>query len=188
MRARAALFLCGDDAQFITGVCMEVDGGRCIKSVRKIPLLFTPFDLIALRRGGGQAARLVVGHAPLAIFKNKDIRGDEAGAAKVLVADDKSCFRGDDNRWINGAHMRGIARDKNPVPGFHHRITRIDARPVRMEDGDITPPRPEAFHGLEVGSPECGVKSLVGGQNCLFFRHVFIGSWRRCERQPHYVY
>ncbi len=30
MRARAALFLCGDDAAFITGVCMEVDGGRCI--------------------------------------------------------------------------------------------------------------------------------------------------------------
>lgn len=28
--ARAALFLCCDDAAFITGVCMEVDGGRCI--------------------------------------------------------------------------------------------------------------------------------------------------------------
>ena len=28
--ARAALFLCCDDAEFITGVCMEVDGGRCI--------------------------------------------------------------------------------------------------------------------------------------------------------------
>jgi len=28
--ARAALFLCSDDAEFITGVCMEVDGGRCI--------------------------------------------------------------------------------------------------------------------------------------------------------------
>lgn len=28
--ARAAVFLCGDDAEFITGVCLEVDGGRCI--------------------------------------------------------------------------------------------------------------------------------------------------------------
>ncbi len=28
--ARAALFLCGEDAEFITGVCLEVDGGRCI--------------------------------------------------------------------------------------------------------------------------------------------------------------
>ncbi len=28
--ARAALFLVSDDAEFITGVCMEVDGGRCI--------------------------------------------------------------------------------------------------------------------------------------------------------------
>lgn len=28
--ARAAVFLCGKDAEFITGVCMEVDGGRCI--------------------------------------------------------------------------------------------------------------------------------------------------------------
>ena len=28
--AGAALFLCSDDAEFITGVCMEVDGGRCI--------------------------------------------------------------------------------------------------------------------------------------------------------------
>jgi 3-oxoacyl-[acyl-carrier protein] reductase len=28
--AKAALFLCSDDAEFITGVCMEVDGGRCI--------------------------------------------------------------------------------------------------------------------------------------------------------------
>ena len=28
--ARAALFLCSEDAEFITGVCMEVDGGRCI--------------------------------------------------------------------------------------------------------------------------------------------------------------
>jgi 3-oxoacyl-[acyl-carrier protein] reductase len=28
--ARAAVFLCSDDAEFITGVCMEVDGGRCI--------------------------------------------------------------------------------------------------------------------------------------------------------------
>jgi NAD(P)-dependent dehydrogenase (short-subunit alcohol dehydrogenase family) len=30
MCASAALFLCGDDAAFITGVRMEVDGGRCI--------------------------------------------------------------------------------------------------------------------------------------------------------------
>lgn len=28
--AKAALFLCSDEAEFITGVCMEVDGGRCI--------------------------------------------------------------------------------------------------------------------------------------------------------------
>ncbi len=28
--ARAALFLVSDEAEFITGVCMEVDGGRCI--------------------------------------------------------------------------------------------------------------------------------------------------------------
>jgi 3-oxoacyl-[acyl-carrier protein] reductase len=28
--ARAALFLVSDDAAFITGVCLEVDGGRCV--------------------------------------------------------------------------------------------------------------------------------------------------------------
>ncbi len=28
--ANAALYLCSDDAAFITGVCLEVDGGRCI--------------------------------------------------------------------------------------------------------------------------------------------------------------
>jgi 3-oxoacyl-[acyl-carrier protein] reductase len=28
--ARAALFLVSDEAEFITGVCLEVDGGRCI--------------------------------------------------------------------------------------------------------------------------------------------------------------
>lgn len=28
--AKAAVFLCSDEAEFITGVCMEVDGGRCI--------------------------------------------------------------------------------------------------------------------------------------------------------------
>ncbi|MEM7127922.1 MAG: glucose 1-dehydrogenase [Chloroflexota bacterium] len=28
--AKAALFLVSDDAEFITGVCMEVDGGRCV--------------------------------------------------------------------------------------------------------------------------------------------------------------
>ena len=28
--ANAALYLCSDEASMITGVCMEVDGGRCI--------------------------------------------------------------------------------------------------------------------------------------------------------------
>lgn len=28
--ANAALYLCSDEADFITGVCMDVDGGRCI--------------------------------------------------------------------------------------------------------------------------------------------------------------
>ncbi len=28
--ANAALYLCSDEADFITGVCMEVDGGRCV--------------------------------------------------------------------------------------------------------------------------------------------------------------
>lgn len=28
--ANAALYLCSDEAEFITGVCMEVDGGRCV--------------------------------------------------------------------------------------------------------------------------------------------------------------
>lgn len=28
--ANAAVFLCGDEAEFLTGVCLEVDGGRCI--------------------------------------------------------------------------------------------------------------------------------------------------------------
>ena len=28
--ANAATYLCSDEASMITGVCMEVDGGRCI--------------------------------------------------------------------------------------------------------------------------------------------------------------
>ncbi|MBM3565507.1 MAG: SDR family oxidoreductase, partial [Alphaproteobacteria bacterium] len=28
--ANAALFLCSAEAEFLTGVCLEVDGGRCI--------------------------------------------------------------------------------------------------------------------------------------------------------------
>jgi 3-oxoacyl-[acyl-carrier protein] reductase len=28
--ANAALYLCSDEAEFITGVALEVDGGRCI--------------------------------------------------------------------------------------------------------------------------------------------------------------
>ncbi|APZ53265.1 Enoyl-(Acyl carrier protein) reductase [Salipiger abyssi] len=28
--ANAALYLCSDEASMVTGVCMEVDGGRCI--------------------------------------------------------------------------------------------------------------------------------------------------------------
>ena len=28
--ARSCLFLASDEAEFLTGVCMEVDGGRCI--------------------------------------------------------------------------------------------------------------------------------------------------------------
>ncbi|MEM6617298.1 MAG: glucose 1-dehydrogenase [Pseudomonadota bacterium] len=28
--ASAAVYLCSDEAEFITGVCMEVDGGRCV--------------------------------------------------------------------------------------------------------------------------------------------------------------
>ncbi len=28
--ANAALFLASDEAEFITGVCLEVDGGRCV--------------------------------------------------------------------------------------------------------------------------------------------------------------
>jgi 3-oxoacyl-[acyl-carrier protein] reductase len=28
--ANAALFLASDEAEFITGTCLEVDGGRCV--------------------------------------------------------------------------------------------------------------------------------------------------------------
>jgi 3-oxoacyl-[acyl-carrier protein] reductase len=28
--ANAALFLASDEAQFVTGACLEVDGGRCV--------------------------------------------------------------------------------------------------------------------------------------------------------------
>ena len=28
--ANAALFLASDEAEFLTGVCLEIDGGRCI--------------------------------------------------------------------------------------------------------------------------------------------------------------
>jgi 3-oxoacyl-[acyl-carrier protein] reductase len=28
--ANAALYLCSDEADFITGVALEVDGGRCV--------------------------------------------------------------------------------------------------------------------------------------------------------------
>lgn len=28
--ANAALYLCSDEAEFITGVALEVDGGRCV--------------------------------------------------------------------------------------------------------------------------------------------------------------
>ena len=28
--ANAALYLCSDEASLVTGVCMEIDGGRCI--------------------------------------------------------------------------------------------------------------------------------------------------------------
>jgi 3-oxoacyl-[acyl-carrier protein] reductase len=28
--ANAALYLASDEAEFITGVCLEVDGGRCV--------------------------------------------------------------------------------------------------------------------------------------------------------------
>ena len=31
--ANAALFLASDEASMITGVCVEVDGGRCILSI-----------------------------------------------------------------------------------------------------------------------------------------------------------
>ena len=28
--ANAALYLASDEAEFITGICLEVDGGRCV--------------------------------------------------------------------------------------------------------------------------------------------------------------
>ncbi len=146
-------------------------------------LFFAPFDLIALLGGDGQTARLMAGHAPLAIFEHEDIGRDETGAAKLLTANDETGpGRGNHGR-VECVHLRRIADDENPEPGFHHRVAGVDARPVGVSDGHFSALRPQPLHGLEVGSPERGIKCLIGAQHCSLDGHVFIGNWEKRGRQ-----